>query len=67
MLGWAEVADAHLGQVSVGIATRPDAELFRGVERTPVAARVCGGCGYVELYATDPKALVDAALKRSRG
>ena len=52
----------------VGLATNPDAVLFKGEVRVATTARVCGDCGFVEVYATDPGAIWDAHIDRvSRG
>jgi len=40
----------------------PDAFIFRGAQKTPILAWVCGECGFVEFYAENAKALkIDAA------
>ncbi len=44
----------------LGIQTKPDAMLFKGEVRVTAIARVCGDCGFVEMYATRPGALWDA-------
>lgn len=38
----------------------PGALLFKEATRISLEARVCGQCGYTELYATDPAALLAA-------
>lgn len=35
----------------------PDAFLFKGAQRSEVVARICGQCGYVELYVENPEDL----------
>ena len=50
--------------VDLGLATKPDAVLFKGEVRVETVARVCGDCGFVEVYATDPAALWDAHVDR---
>jgi hypothetical protein len=45
------------------VQRRPNAMLFKRPERTNLAARVCGGCGYAELYADAPGALYRAYLQ----
>ena len=35
----------------------PERVLFKGAQSTTLTACVCAGCGYVEFYAEDPKAL----------
>jgi hypothetical protein len=39
----------------------PDALLFKGEVATPIVGRVCGDCGYVELYVVEPGALLEVA------
>lgn len=48
----------------LGLATKPDAVLFKGEVRFETVARVCGDCGFVELYAREPHALWDAHVDR---
>ena len=49
----------------VRVDADPDALFFEEAERCPVHARVCGHCGYTELYADDPGNLL-AAWRRSQ-
>ena len=39
----------------------PDALIFKGEVSTPIVGRVCGDCGYVELYVVEPGALLEVA------
>ena len=48
----------------VGVVTNPAAWVFKGEVRTPTRAQVCGDCGFVEVYATDPDVLWQARLDR---
>ena len=41
----------------------PDAVLFKGEVATSIVGRVCGDCGYVELYAANPGALLAVARR----
>ena len=50
--------------VELGLSTKPDALLFKGEVRVETVARVCGDCGFVEVYAADPAALWDAHVER---
>ena len=50
--------------LELGVTTKPDAVLFKGEVRVQTVARVCGDCGFVEVYATDPAALWDAHVDR---
>jgi predicted nucleic-acid-binding Zn-ribbon protein len=58
---------SHHGEndLRVRVDADPNALLFTGTERCPLEARVCGQCGYTELYATDPATLL-AAWRRSQ-
>ena len=49
----------------LGIETKPDAVLFKGEVRVETRARVCGDCGFVEVYAADPAAIWDAYVART--
>ena len=40
------------------VEEHPDAWVFKGPVRSSLRARVCGRCGYTELYAQDPGALL---------
>ena len=51
------------GDLSARAQTHPSAWLFKGNVRSPLVARVCGACGFVELYVEDPRAIVEAARK----
>ncbi len=35
-------------------------------QRFPLAARICGSCGYTELYVVDPDRMWSASKKRTR-
>lgn len=41
----------------------PDARFFKGPASHPVLARICGACGFAELYLQGPKGLA-AMVKR---
>jgi hypothetical protein len=43
--------------LSVRLDRNPEALIFKGTEVVALRADVCGRCGYVELYATNPAAL----------
>lgn len=47
----------------VEVQRRPNAMLFKRPERAPITARVCGACGYAELYVDAPRALYTAWLQ----
>ena len=42
----------------------PNAWLFKGSETSPLLARICCGCGLVELFATDRERLWEAYHER---
>lgn len=42
---------------------RPNALLFKGAERSNVAARLCGTCGHMEFFAESPRALYAAYVQ----
>ena len=48
----------------LGVTTKPQALVFKGEVRVPTRAQVCGDCGFVEVYATDPRALWEAYVDR---
>jgi predicted nucleic-acid-binding Zn-ribbon protein len=55
--------NADSGNINVGVYTKPEAWLFKGKVATDLTAYVCAQCGFTELYATDPRALADAAAQ----
>ena len=57
------VADRdHGGELDLKLRmdARPSAMVLKRPARSVLHAYVCGACGYVELYADDPRALYDA-------
>lgn len=46
--------------VQVGEYASPDSALFKWESRVDVRVQVCGACGFIELYATDPELLYEA-------
>lgn len=48
------------GGVQLIVDRRPAAMVFKQSERATLQARVCGACGFVEIYASDADALFDA-------
>ena len=48
---------ADAGDLSAVVYGDPQAWIFKGKVRIELSACVCGGCGYTELYASDPSAL----------
>lgn len=60
-----ERTDSDRQPTEVGLATKPDAILFKGEVRSETRAAVCGDCGFVEVYATEPLRLWDAHIDRT--
>ena len=55
------------GNVRVGVARRPH-KLFTLQKKADVYARVCGECGFAELFVDDAATIYDAYLQaQSRG
>jgi hypothetical protein len=52
--------------IGVAVQRSPENLLFKGEERNEIYARVCGECGFIELFATDPAALYEAYLESKR-
>ena len=53
--------------VRVGEFASPDEAFFKWEEKVDVRAQVCGACGYIELYATDPARLYEAYERARTG
>jgi hypothetical protein len=51
--------------LKVVVDENPDAWLFKGEVQSSLKAWVCGACGYTELYAQDPAALLAAYRKHA--
>jgi len=45
------------GHLTVATFRKPGAVVFKGQVTTTLSAWVCADCGYLELYADDPKKL----------
>jgi predicted nucleic-acid-binding Zn-ribbon protein len=56
----------HVGntQLSVEIYEDPNALIFKGRHEGALNARVCGDCGYTELYVENPQELYSIYLNR---
>ena len=46
-----------LQDLCVEVYERPEALIFKDVHRAELSARVCGECGYTELYVDNPQGL----------
>jgi predicted nucleic-acid-binding Zn-ribbon protein len=44
--------------VSALVYANPDAQLLKGLRAHRILARICGNCGFAELYVEDPKGLL---------
>jgi predicted nucleic-acid-binding Zn-ribbon protein len=53
----------HEVSVRVGVTERPEALVFKRDKHVNTYAKVCGDCGYAELYVDDPSALYDSYMK----
>jgi uncharacterized OB-fold protein len=51
---------ADVGNVRVGVARKPQAWIFKGQEKADIYARLCGACGYAELFVEDAAAIFRA-------
>lgn len=49
----------------VGVETKPDAWVLKGEVRVPTRVQVCGDCGFVETYVTDPHRVWEAHVERA--
>ena len=54
---------ASRGDLTAAVYKKPAALIFKGEVTSKLVGRVCGSCGYVELYAEDPAALLDVARR----
>lgn len=52
---------ADAGDLSAVVYGNPEAWVFKNKVRVELSACVCGACGYTELYAVDPRAMLAAA------
>lgn len=55
--------DGYRHDLQVEVLRRPSAVFFKRPERINLTARVCGACGYTELYVDAPGALYTAYLQ----
>ena len=53
---------AAAGSLRVSVERNPTALFFTGEERVETSARICGECGFTELFADEPAALYEAYL-----
>jgi len=50
-------------KLKTAVETKPSALIFRRPVMSSLFARICGECGFVELFVDDPRAIYDAYLK----
>jgi hypothetical protein len=60
-------SDSGVQPLSLMIAEKPQATIFRGWRRFPLSASVCANCGYTELYAMDPVGVREAQERAQAG
>ena len=48
-----KTAHSSVGDLSVEAYDDPSAMIFKGTHSSPLRARLCGDCGYVDLYAVN--------------
>jgi hypothetical protein len=53
----ASYGDGAYYDLQAEVHRRPNAKLFKGAERSPVYAQLCGDCGHLEFFADMPRAL----------
>ncbi|HEX5215394.1 MAG TPA: hypothetical protein VFV98_08005 [Vicinamibacterales bacterium] len=51
--------------LSVTVYQKPGNLVFKGTVYSNVTARVCGNCGYIELFAAEHRELLEAARARA--
>lgn len=55
----------HRENLKALVLKNPDAWLLKGEVQTSLKAWICGACGYTELYAKNPAALLAAYRKQT--
>lgn len=58
------VLNGWVGSFGVGVFGNPDATIRKDPATSRAAYRVCGDCGFVMLFADDPRALWDGYVDR---
>ena len=54
------------GDLTAAAYEKPAALIFKGEVTSKLVGRMCGSCGYLELFAADPGALLDVARRVGR-
>lgn len=57
---------ADAGDLSAVVYANPQAWVFKNKVSVELSASVCGACGFTELYAVDPAAMLAAARAAER-
>lgn len=52
--------------LTVTVFRKPTALMFKGTVYSDVKARVCGACGFIELFAVDAAGLLEGARERAQ-
>jgi hypothetical protein len=55
---------ADSGDLSAVVYAEPNAMMFKGAQRHDLSARVCGSCGFTELYLSDPHGFFETYQKQ---
>jgi predicted nucleic-acid-binding Zn-ribbon protein len=55
--------DSGASDLVIVLYDDPDALIFKGKHYGVLSARICGDCGYTELFVSNPKELLSAYLK----
>jgi hypothetical protein len=55
------------GNLSTVVYAEPTALIFKGKQRHELSARVCGSCGFTELYLSDPYGFYETYRKQEHG
>ncbi|HTG36181.1 MAG TPA: hypothetical protein VLB76_24945 [Thermoanaerobaculia bacterium] len=56
----------HMLRLGVKVFEHPEALAFKGAHAAGLRSRMCGECGYVELYVENPQELYSAYLAGTR-
>jgi hypothetical protein len=56
-----------IGRLHAGFLANPDAIFMKGKTFNPVRARICGHCGYIEMFVVDSKELFQEYVKARQG
>lgn len=66
MMDGAYIANADGPRLVVGVASHPDRGRLPRPVSTQVHVSVCGSCGYVELWANQPREMYEAYQRAER-